>query len=162
MVSIPNRRSRQVGNLRRRRSCRVREALQYRESPMLLSEPGPSPHPVRDRTILIADDDSAILALVAAVLRQDRFSVVSASDGIQALELARRHGSQIDLLLTDLDMPHMDGVQLAAAIRQLLPRIGIVVMSGTPTRETAGDLTFLAKPFTPAELLETVRRSLKR
>ena len=88
--------------------------------------------------------------------------MVSASDGIQALELARRHGSQIDLLLTDLDMPHMDGVQLAAAIRQFLPRIGIVVMSGMPTRESASDLTFLAKPFTPAELLETVRRLLKR
>ncbi len=124
---------------------------------MLPSEPG---HPRRECTILIADDDSAVLSLVAAVLSQNEFTVVAASDGAQALALARDHGSAIDLLLTDLDMPHLNGLQLVAAVRQFHPRLSVVVMSGMPPEETAGDLAFLAKPFTPADLLATVSRSL--
>ena len=109
-------------------------------------------------TILIADDDAAILTLLADLLRQNEFHVVTASDGAQALDRAREHANQIDLLLTDFEMPHINGVQLAAAIRQFQPRIGVVLMSGSHNLEAASVAcsTFLSKPFTPRVLLETI------
>ena len=109
-------------------------------------------------TILIADDDAAILTLLADLLRQNEFHVVTACDGAQALDRAREHANQIDLLLTDFEMPHMNGVQLAAAIRQFQPRIGVVLMSGSHNLEAASVAcsTFLSKPFTPRVLLETI------
>jgi CheY-like chemotaxis protein len=109
-------------------------------------------------TILVADDDSAILSLLADVLRQHEFHVVTACDGVEALDRARDYANQIDLLLTDFEMPHMNGIQLATAIRQFQPRIGVVLMSGSPKLEAASGVcsTFLRKPFTPRLLLETI------
>jgi CheY-like chemotaxis protein len=113
----------------------------------------------RETTILIADDDNAVLTLVAEILRQHQFSVVTASDGAQALDRARDHADRIDVLLTDFDMPHMNGVQLAAAVRQFLPHIVVVVMSGSPNKGLAAaavNSKFLKKPFTPPMLVETI------
>jgi len=109
-------------------------------------------------TILVADDDAAILTLLVELLSQNEFHVVTACDGAQALDRAREHADRIDLLLTDFDMPHMNGVQLAAAIRQFQPRIGVVLMSGSHNLEAASVAcsTFLSKPFTPRVLLETI------
>jgi CheY-like chemotaxis protein len=125
---------------------------------MDLREQRPSHQRSSKSTILIADDDSLILALLADVLREHEFHVVTACDGAQALKLARDHGGQIDLLLTDFEMPHMNGVQLAAAIREFRPRIGVVLMSGSHNLEAASGLgsTFLSKPFTPRLLVETI------
>ena len=96
--------------------------------------------------------------MLAELLRQNEFHVVTACDGAQALDRAREHANQIDLLLTDFDMPHLNGVQLAAAIRQFQPRIGVVLMSGSHNLEAASVAcsTFLSKPFTPRVLLETI------
>jgi CheY-like chemotaxis protein len=117
----------------------------------------------RETTILIADDDSAILTLIADVLRQNQFAVVTASDGAQALARARAHRETIDLLLTDFDMPHLNGVQLATEVRQFLPDIMVVVMSGSPNKEAAaGSVTkFLKKPFTAPMLLEMIDALLR-
>jgi two-component system cell cycle sensor histidine kinase/response regulator CckA len=125
---------------------------------MDLPEQSPSHQRNFKTTILIADDDSAILSLVAEVLREHEFRVVTACDGAQALDRAREDANQIDLLLTDFEMPHMDGLQLAAAIRQFQPRIGVVLMSGSPKLEAASGVCsiFLRKPFTPRLLLETI------
>jgi CheY-like chemotaxis protein len=125
---------------------------------MDLPEQRPSHQSNVKTTILIADDDAAILTLLADLLRQNEFHVVTACDGAQALDRAREHANQIDLLLTDFDMPHMNGVQLAAAIRQFQPRIGVVLMSGSHNLEAASVAcsTFLSKPFTPRVLLETI------
>ena len=125
---------------------------------MDLPERRPSHQSNVKTTILIADDDAAILTLLADLLRQNEFHVVTACDGAQALDRAREHANQIDLLLTDFEMPNMNGVQLAAAIRQFQPRIGVVLMSGSHNLEAAsvGCSTFLSKPFTPRVLLETI------
>jgi CheY-like chemotaxis protein len=125
---------------------------------MDLPERSPSHQRSSKSTILIADDDSAIVSLLADLLRQHEFHVVTACDGAQALDRARDHAAQIDLLLTDFEMPHMNGVQLAVAIRQFHPRIGVVLMSGSHHLEAASQArsTFLSKPFTPGLLLETI------
>ena len=125
---------------------------------MDLRKQRPSHQRSSKNTILIADDDSAILSLLADLLRQHEFHVVTACDGAQALECARNHADQIDLLLTDFEMPHMNGIQLAAAIRQFRPGIGVVLMSGSHNLEAASGpgSTFLSKPFTPRLLLETI------
>jgi len=106
----------------------------------------------------VADDDAAILTLLAELLRQHEFHVVTTCDGAQALDRAQEHANQIDLLLTDFEMPHMNGVQLADAIRQFQPRIGVVLMSGSDNLEAASVAcsTFLSKPFTNRVLLETI------
>jgi CheY-like chemotaxis protein len=123
---------------------------------MDLSEPKQRPN--RETTILVADDDSAVLSFLADVLRRHEFSVVTASDGAQALDRARDHGDRIDLLLTDFEMPHMNGIQLAATIRQFLPHIVVILMSGSSSKDavTGGASMFLRKPFTPPVLLETI------
>ena len=125
---------------------------------MDLPELRPSHQPNLKTTILVADDDAAILTLLAELLSQNEFHVVTACDGAQALDRAREHADQLDLLLTDFDMPHMNGVQLAAAIRQFQPRIGVVLMSGSHSLEAASVAcsTFLSKPFSPRILLETI------
>jgi CheY-like chemotaxis protein len=125
---------------------------------MDLPELRPSPQTNVKTTILVADDDAAILTLLAELLSQNEFHVVTACDGAQALDRAREHADQLDLLLTDFDMPHMNGVQLAAAIRQFQPRIGVVLMSGSHNLEAASVAcsTFLSKPFSPHVLLETI------
>src|SRR5262249_22821136 len=64
------------------------------------------PAPQRRSTILIADDDPSLLALCADLLRRNSFTVITASDGAQALNMVKRHGSAIDLLVTDFEMPH--------------------------------------------------------
>jgi DNA-binding NtrC family response regulator len=127
---------------------------------MDLNEPRPS-QPSRKRTILIADDDSAMLNLLADHLRRKQFLVVTANDGAKALDAARSHEAAIDLLLTDIEMPRLNGVQLAQAIREFLPRIGVVLMSGTAYKGGAGDQTaFLKKPFSLAILLDTIEKLL--
>ena len=128
---------------------------------MDLAEQRPSQNRIRESTILVADDDSAILSLVAELLRHHQFRVLTASNGAQALGHARNHGNKIDLLLTDFEMPDMNGVQLAAAIRQFLPEVGVVLMSGSSGMEAAaGVSTFLRKPFSAQDLVETIARSL--
>lgn len=126
--------------------------------------PGKSGEHHLEGTILIADDDSAIVTFLAELLRRNRFAVLTASDGAQALTVARDHGSTIDLLLTDFEMPHLTGVQLATAVRQLFPQISVVLMSGSPNRAgTAESVSiFLKKPFTPVALLETISTVLGR
>jgi len=128
---------------------------------MDLAEQRPSQNRIRESTILVADDDFAILSLVAELLRQHQFGVLTASNGAQALGHARNHGHKIDLLLTDLEMPDMNGVQLAAAIRQFLPNVAVVLMSGSSGIEAVASVsTFLRKPFNAQDLVETIARSL--
>jgi CheY-like chemotaxis protein len=98
------------------------------------------------------------VSLLEKVLRRHEFHVLTARDGAQALDRAREHSHQIDLLVTDFEMPHMNGIQLPTAIRQFQPRIGVVLMSGSHNLEAVSESgsTFLSKPFSPRLLLETI------
>src|SRR6202035_3270878 len=81
-------------------------------------------------TILLAEDEPAIRDLVEFVLERNGYSVLPASNGEEAVELSRRHTGIIDLLLSDVRMPGMDGMQAARVIQGERPGMRVLLMSG--------------------------------
>lgn len=93
------------------------------------------------------------------VLEEAGYAVLAAASPRDALELAGLHPHEIVLLLTDVRMPQMDGVELAARFARIVPGARVLLMSGYhDLREIVHPL--IAKPFTPAELLDLVGRTL--
>jgi two-component system, cell cycle sensor histidine kinase and response regulator CckA len=111
-------------------------------------------------TILVVDDDVLVRSFVCAVLKDDGYTVVKAAGGKQALEAARSYPGRIDLLLTDVMMPHMRGTELAPLLLARRPGIPVVYMSSSfgDLRPTPHPL--LEKPFTVKELSRAVRAAL--
>jgi CheY-like chemotaxis protein len=115
----------------------------------------------RGRTILLVDDEAGIRGPLVKFLRQRGYFVLEASSAEAALAVAR--GQQIDLLLTDVQMPGMTGGELARTLYAADPRLKVLYMSGyTPDEGVrSGALPpgsgFLSKPFTLAALLDRVR-----
>ncbi len=114
--------------------------------------------------ILIVDDDELDRTLVRTVLAQEGHDTYLASDGDEALALCR--GTPIDLVITDLQMPNVHGLELISVLRDLSPRPAIVAMSGTgePQLDMAsavGADEALSKPISHGELLDTVRGALR-
>jgi two-component system cell cycle sensor histidine kinase/response regulator CckA len=135
--------------------------------------PGPhdvnSPHLGRVPTVLLADDESAPRAEAARLLRGGLgCHVCEARDGRHALRVFQRNAGRISLVLTDLNMPLMDGGELAERIRDVDPMVPVVLMSEPPLGETAdllrgySDLPFLQKPFSYLELYRVVVPLLNR
>jgi len=113
----------------------------------------------------VADDESGVRESVGRVLRHEGFRVIPAEDGDAALAALREGG--VDLLLADLRMPGLDGLELLRAAKLLTPEVEIVVLSGHGTVEEAvaamkeGAYDFLTKPFERAQLVRTVRQALE-
>lgn len=112
--------------------------------------------------ILIVDDERMIREVLADFLSLEGFDVETAEDGEQALaELTRKN---YDLVLTDLKMPKMGGIQLLEAIRESMPHVVVVIMTGFGTIETAinamkrGAYDYILKPFKVDEVIFTLRR----
>lgn len=118
-------------------------------------------------TILIAEDEKEILELVARILGNVGFNVLTASNGEEALRVAAKYPGPIHLLLTDAVMPIVNGRELVERLRPERPNMKVIFMSGyTGTgilhRAVAGqDIAFIAKPFTPADLLRKVQKALE-
>ena len=83
-------------------------------------------------TILVVDDDSEVLTLAVSTLQRAGYIVLSTPDPRQALRLARTHTEPFHLLLTDVVMPLMSGLQLAAEFRAIRPEVKILPMSALP------------------------------
>ena len=121
-------------------------------------------------TILVADDDPAIVMLLRATLESDGFRVVTANDGNAALDLAR--AERPALLLLDWQMPGASGVEVTRALRgdanpevRALPVVLITAQSGaenTAAGFAAGVTDYLTKPFRPAHVRARVRTWLLR
>ena len=112
-------------------------------------------------TILIAEDVAPLRQFLSRAVEEQGYTVLRACDGEDALSQARCHESAIQVLVTDIEMPNLDGVELAAAIRKLHPSVGVVFMSGAARRDlppTSGNTGFLGKPFTAKALFEAVRK----
>jgi two-component system cell cycle sensor histidine kinase/response regulator CckA len=128
---------------------------------------GPPPLARGKETILLAEDDRAVRELVVGILQKTGYRVLQATTGQQALEAWTDHGSDIDLLLTDLVMPEgLTGLELAQRLRREKPGLKVVIMSGyildqtldaLPARER---ILYLPKPFESATLARTIRLCL--
>ena len=115
--------------------------------------------------ILIADDDRATRETLDSLLRTEGHETYSAPSVSQLLELARQH-PDFDLVLTDLKMPRMDGIQLLEVLRLRHPQARVVIMSAFSTVDTAvaalrrGVTDYLQKPFDWKELQAVLQRAL--
>ncbi len=115
-------------------------------------------------TILIAEDDDGTRTVVARMLERIGHTVLLAPDGQQALRLAEQHAGSVDLLLTDVMMPGMSGIQL----RQRRLTVPVLYMSGYPEgaqEEAAGfrlETDFIAKPFSSTVLGRKIAEKLGR
>src|SRR5262245_11958343 len=81
-------------------------------------------------TVLLVDDDKAVRGLVRRALREEGYQILEAGDGMEALESARMHTGPIDLLLTDVIMPGLNGFSLATQLVQIRPNVAVLYMSG--------------------------------
>jgi two-component system cell cycle sensor histidine kinase/response regulator CckA len=116
-------------------------------------------------TVLLVEDEEAVRAVAAAVLRRHGYVVIEARHGVEALQLAARHDGSIDLMVTDIVMPHLSGSDLAWRLSRVRPALRVLYMSGYTERGVAHrDLTpgaaFLQKPFTPDHFVRKVRAVL--
>lgn len=113
------------------------------------------------RTILVVDDCEGVCELIEILLVRAGYHVLTVTNGTEALRLARAN-AEIDLLLANLDMPGMRGEELAARFAQWRPATPVVFLSSFehPTG-AAGSHELLVKPFTVAQLRDTVRRALR-
>ncbi len=117
-------------------------------------------------TILVVEDESIVRMLVCTVLTEAGYQVMEAAHGAEALALVAQQPGTIDLLLTDVRMPGLDGCELAAKINQLRGNTRVLFISAYMDEPRALEAfnpaisAFLQKPFTPAALTATVRRLL--
>jgi CheY-like chemotaxis protein len=116
--------------------------------------------------VLIADDEEPMRKLVARAIAMDGHDTVTAQDGAEALEILVREQGAFDLLLTDIQMPIMDGIALALAAARDFPRLTILLMTGfADQRERASNLNAIAhdvitKPFSVADIRIAVADAL--
>lgn len=121
--------------------------------------------PATPSRILLVEDDAMVRKMLARFL-EPRYAIAHAGNGREALELLKQE-QEIDLILTDVRMPIMDGLQLVRAVKRVRPHVPIVVMTGLGTEETAiealraGATNYLKKPFRNNELDLVVRKSLE-
>ena len=116
--------------------------------------------------VLIADDEASMRALVARAIGMDGHETVTAQDGAEALEILIREKGAFDLLLTDIQMPIMDGIALALSAARDFPGLTILLMTGfADQRERASNLSAIAhdvitKPFSVADIRTAVADAL--
>ncbi|MDA9495214.1 MULTISPECIES: response regulator [Bradyrhizobium] len=116
--------------------------------------------------ILIADDEDSMRQLVARAIAMDGHQTVTAQDGAEALEILTREDGAFDLLLTDIQMPVMDGIALALSAARDFPDLTILLMTGfADQRERASNLNALVhdvvtKPFSVADIRTAVADAL--
>ena len=121
-------------------------------------------------TILVVDDEPAVLAVTSSMLEANGYRVLVAEDGAAAVAVYAQHAQQISVVVTDIMMPLMDGVALIRSLQRLDPRVRIITVSGLsnqpgqPERHTElqakGIRHHLNKPFTVEALLTAIHQEL--
>jgi signal transduction histidine kinase/CheY-like chemotaxis protein len=117
-------------------------------------------------TILVVEDEDILRKVTSRIFARNGYQVIAAANGPEALDLARDHSGDIDLLVTDIVMPHMLGMEVAEKVQAIKPGIGVLFMSGyaKSTLTSQGKLdpgvTLVEKPFSEAEMLAQAGRAL--
>lgn len=117
----------------------------------------PSPYPPQPRlNILVVDDDAMVREVTAWMLSDAGHSVSEAEDGVEALECLDR--MPVDLLITDINMPRMDGLKLVQEVKARWPALPVLLVSGRP--QPPGTQAYMPKPFSWDMLVAAVTRVL--
>jgi len=116
--------------------------------------------------VLVVDDEPLVRWFAARVLREEGFGVYEATDGAEALEVIRADVADLDVVVSDIVMPRMNGVQLLQSLSTLRPDLPVILMSGYGTDQLAdlgiaGPCGVLGKPFSPQALVAEVRRCIR-
>ncbi|HEU4684297.1 MAG TPA: response regulator [Nitrospira sp.] len=131
-------------------------------------------------TVLVVDDEAAVVSLCKRILEQEGFSTLTAGGSSEALKICKHHPGSIEVLLTDLvlpppdfslasgnnEFPHVHGHELAIRALRMRDQLRIVLMSGNIDKELAGygiqkgSLPFLGKPFETATMISFIRDAL--
>ena len=115
---------------------------------------------VGNETILVVDDEDAVLDIVSSLLVRSGYTVLTANGPQEAIKIVTTHTGKIHLLLSDVVMPVMAGVELAEHISHFKPRIKVMLMTGALDRDQVVNLPIIQKPFAPNRLLHVVRKIL--
>jgi CheY-like chemotaxis protein len=125
-----------------------------------------TPTPPPSRTVLVVDDEDDLREIMCYSLQRRGFTTLAAAEPHEAVEVCRDHDGPIDVLITDLNLPGLPGVQLAALLTAMRPQLRVLYASGW-SRDAAMDrglvddrATMVQKPFTPDQLAEAVRTVL--
>src|SRR3954452_11425339 len=122
------------------------------------------PNPV---CILVVDDEPGVRRLACQALEREGFVTIEAEDGAEALRILEQQTPLIELVLTDIRMPRVDGVQLERACRERWPALPVVLMSGEVSRNWVAPLVRegthqgTRKPFQPVTLVPAIRSTLE-
>jgi len=119
------------------------------------------------KTVLVVDDDPTTRGTIARMLEAGGFGVVEASSGADAIDRLRVMRGGIDLVLSDVQMPGMSGIDLSYAIREEFPTIPVAIVSGDVSdleRSVIGrsDVPFIKKPFHADSLYSALRDAIRR
>lgn len=117
--------------------------------------------------VLLVEDEDVVRSFAVRALTRQGYEVLEASDGQEALDIVAAHNGEIDIVVTDVVMPEMDGPTMFRELRKTNPSIKVIFVSGYPNeafRETLGseDVAFLPKPFSLPQLAEKVKLELAR
>jgi len=140
---------------------------QMTPEPAAVHEANEPPPRGRGETILIVDDEDAVCTVSQRTLEVFGYRTLTASDGAVALAMYREKGAQIDMVLTDVNMPSMDGMEMIRAIRKINPKVKIVVATGGVSASDAKNgaalevQAIIKKPFETHLLLRTLRNVLE-
>lgn len=122
--------------------------------------------PAGHETVLVVDDETIVRRLVVRTLGSLGYTVLEAADGPGALRLLEQQAPAIDLLVTDVVMPHMTGPRLAEIVRAQRPGLRVLFLSGYLEDEDlrrillSADSPLLQKPFSAGDLAQAVRRTI--
>lgn len=127
---------------------------------------GDLPH--RSRTILLADDEPNIVTILKRIIEKEGHTVIPASDGEEAMQILKARNFKVDLLITDIKMPEVDGISLTREIRKVSNDFEIIVITGYGTMDLfieaihAGANDFILKPIDRQVFLVSVNRALEK
>lgn len=110
--------------------------------------------------LLVVDDDPSFRSAVITILRKAGFHTIEARDGFEAYEIVRALGASVELLLTDFQMPRMDGLSLIESVRELHPKMPVLLMTGSRLEYRPRSYAVLNKPIGRETLLQAVRSAI--
>jgi two-component system cell cycle sensor histidine kinase/response regulator CckA len=133
---------------------------------VLASDSAARPQPIRRETVLVVEDEPGVREVACEFLKAKGYSVLEACDGKEALSIIEHKPGEIDLVLSDMMMPKMGGIELVEQLASVAPNLKIVLMSGyyeysnLNSRCIPAGVSLVQKPFSPKSLDAKVRAAL--